>query len=119
MTCQELAARIERLQPQASPRDVARICLLLLNQAADDELNDPLSLCETWRQVSMRLQAAGDQHAAMTAELEELARRDLDEFRADQIWSLMRAVKVQNQVLQFYLGMNGASALGDRNAEAL
>ena len=29
MKCQELAAQIERIQPTASPQDVARLCLLL------------------------------------------------------------------------------------------
>lgn len=105
VTCQELAARIERLQPQALPRDVARLCLLLAN-AVDDlsQLADDEKLTRIWQAMGMRLAAATDQHAAMTEELEHLARTSPGEFSMDQIWILIRAVKVQSQVLQMYVG---------------
>ncbi len=105
MTCQELAERIEELQPDAAPRDVARLCLLLTNYNDDVELfTDEDFLCRAWREMGMRLQAATDQHAAMTEELEELASSDPQEFTPDQIWILIRAIKVQSQVLQLYVG---------------
>ena len=41
MNCQDLAARIEQFQPEAMPRDVARLCLLLANYVDDlDALED-------------------------------------------------------------------------------
>ena len=41
MTCQELAKCIEKMQPEALPREVARLCLLLCNCVEDlDELKD-------------------------------------------------------------------------------
>ena len=43
-------------------------------------------------------------HAAMTEELETLAQSDPHEFTPDQIWVLIRAIKVQGQILQLYLG---------------
>ena len=52
----------------------------------------------------MRLQAATDQHAAMTEELEDLAQTDPRQFSSDQIWILIRAIKVQSQILQMYVG---------------
>lgn len=105
MTCQDLAARIERLQPQALPRDVARLCLLLANYVEDlSSLKDDESLTRIWQSMGMRLQAATDQHAAMTEELENLARSNPGEFSMEQIWVLIRAVKVQSQVLQMYVG---------------
>ena len=52
----------------------------------------------------MKLQAATDQHAAMTQELEDLANSDPEKFSRDQIWVLIRAIKVQSQVLQMYVG---------------
>ncbi len=105
MKCNELADRIEHLQPDADPRDVARICLLLTN-AVDDlsELDDEAALTSAWQEMGLRLQAATDQHAAMTEELENLARSDPRKFTPDQIWILIRAIKVQSQVLQLYLG---------------
>ena len=105
MTCQELAQRIQRLQPEAAARDVARLCLLLANTCDDVErLDDDSLLTAAWRDAGLRLQAATDQHAAMTEELETLARSDPREFTPDQIWVLIRAIKVQGQILQLYLG---------------
>ncbi len=105
MNCEELAARIARLQPNSSPRDVARLCLLLSN-AVDDvtALDDDACLTSAWKETGLRLQAATDQHAAMTEELENLARSDPRKFSPDQIWILIRAIKVQSQVLQLYVG---------------
>ena len=105
MTCQELASRIQRLQPDAGARDVARLCLLLANTSDDvSKLDDDGLLTSAWREAALRLQAATDQHAAMTEELESLARSDPHEFTPDQIWVLIRAIKVQGQILQLYLG---------------
>jgi hypothetical protein len=105
MTCHELAERIQQLQPEATPQDVARLCLLLTNtQRNIEQLTDSRSLQSAWRQVGLQLQLATDQHAAMTGELEELASSDPKEFSPEQIWVLIRAIKVQSQVLQMYVG---------------
>jgi hypothetical protein len=105
MNCQELAGRIEQLQPNSCLSEVARLCLLLGNAVEDvDRLQDPAHLTLAWREMGLRLQAATDQHAAMTDELENLARSDPQKFTPDQIWVLIRAIKVQSQVLQLYVG---------------
>lgn len=105
MNCQKLAACIENLQPQAMPRDVARLCLLLTNFVPNTEtLQDESQLTEAWQQMGLRLQAATDQHAAMTEELETLSQSDPEKFSPDQVWVLIRAIKVQSQVLQLYVG---------------
>jgi hypothetical protein len=105
MTCQDLAARIQKIQPAAVPRDVARLCLLLTNLVDDvATLEDERRLAEAWKQTGLRLQAATDQHAAMTQELERLAQSDPEKFTPDQIWVLVRAIKVQSQVLSLYVG---------------
>jgi glucose-6-phosphate-specific signal transduction histidine kinase len=54
--------------------------------------------------ASLKLQAATDQHAAMTEELDALTQSDPRKFSADQIWVLIRAIKVQSQILQMYVG---------------
>jgi hypothetical protein len=108
MNCQELAARIQRLQPEAMPRDVARLCLLLSNYVGDMEtLDGDAELSQAWQEIGMRLQAATDQHAAMTEELEELAGVCPEQFTLEQIWVLIRAIRVQSQVLQLYVGSSG------------
>jgi len=105
MTCHELAARIEELQPEAVPADVARLCLLLANHVQNiEELNDQEILSHAWHEMGIRLQAATDQHAAMTEELENLARSNPSNFNMEQIWVLIRAIKVQSQILQLYVG---------------
>ena len=105
MNCQELADRIQRLQPAAETRDVARLCLLLANTTDDvTKLSDEEILTEAWREAGLRLQLATDQHAAMTEELESLARSDPRRFAPEQIWVLIRAIKVQSQILQLYVG---------------
>jgi hypothetical protein len=106
MDCHELAERIEQFQPGAGAREVARLCLLLANYVDDVEhLRTDEQLAQAWHDVSMRLQAATDQHAAMTADLEALATSPLTQLGPEQIWTLLRALKVQSQVLQFYLGV--------------
>ncbi len=105
MNCAELAERIEKLQPGADARDVARLCLLLSNATDNlEELGDDIRLTQAWKAMGLRLQAATDQHAAMTDELERLARSDPKKFSPDQIWILIRAIKVQSQILQLYIG---------------
>jgi hypothetical protein len=105
MSCTELAHHIERLQPNADPQDVARLCLLLANSVDDlAALRDQRSLREAWKRAGLKLQVATDQHAAMTEELEALAASDPQSFSQDQIWILIRAIKVQSQVLQMYVG---------------
>jgi hypothetical protein len=105
MKCQKLAAQIERSQPEASTSDVARLCLLLANEVDDlAQLQDEHRLEAASREMEMRMQAATDQHAAMTVELEELAESDPQKFHPEQIWILIRAIKVQSQILEMFLG---------------
>ncbi len=106
LKCTDLAERIERLRPGAQVSDVARLCLLLSNSSADDvdELANDSTLATAWKEMDLRLQAATDQHAAMTEELEDLARSDPQRFTPDQIWILIRAIKVQSQILNLYVG---------------
>ena len=40
----------------------------------------------------------------MTDDLETLARTDPQQFTPQQIWVLIRAIKVQSQILQLYVG---------------
>jgi hypothetical protein len=105
MNCQDLARRIQELEPLASTQDVARLCLLLANTQADlDSLSDGESLRKAWQDTCLKLQFATDQHAAMTQELEDLAKSDPAKYSRDQVWILIRAIKVQSQVLQLYVG---------------
>jgi hypothetical protein len=110
VTCHDLAARIELMQPTAPPREVARLCLLLTNAMRHElEFGDEEQLARAWQEMSLRLQAATDQHAAMTDELERLAGLTPQQFGAEQVCVLIRAIKVQSQVLQLYVGQAAAT----------
>jgi hypothetical protein len=105
MKCHELAVQIQQLQPKASTQEIARLCLLLANNTTQlESLQNQGQLKSAWQQMGLKLQAATDQHSAMTQELEELANSDPEKFSRDQIWILIRAIKVQSQVLQMYVG---------------
>jgi hypothetical protein len=105
MKCAELAKQIEQIQPNATPQDVARLCLLLTNEVDNlDTLGERTELQDAWKRMGLQLQLATDQHAAMTQELEDLAASNPENFSQDQIWILIRAIKVQSQVLQMYVG---------------
>lgn len=105
MDCRQLAQKIQEMQPDASVQDVARLCLLLANRTEElKKLEDKDTLKAAWKETGLKLQAATDQHAAMTQELEALANSDPEQFSRDQIWVLIRAIKVQSQVLQMYVG---------------
>jgi hypothetical protein len=105
VNCSELAAQLQAHDPHASPTNIARQCLLLLNDVDDPaELDQPRVFQEVHADMQLQFRAATDQHAAMTQELEELACSDPREFSPDQIWILVRAIKVQSQVLKLYAG---------------
>lgn len=105
MNCQQLAQKIEQLRPESTPQEVARLCLLLTNTVLNlDDFQDRRTLEEAWKRTKLQLQLATDQHAAMTEELENLAASDPKSFTQDQTWTLIRAIKVQSQILELYVG---------------
>jgi hypothetical protein len=105
MHCRDLAERIQAREPNADTSEVARLCLLMTNIVEDIKaLDDDQQLSDAHRDASLRLQAATDQHMAVTQELEELAKSDPSQFDREQIWVLLRAIKVQSQILQMYIG---------------
>ncbi len=65
---------------------------------SDHELRD-LS-----QEISLQLNAAGDQHAAVADELDSLAATAPCDFSPTHVFTLVRAIKVQSQVLNMYLG---------------
>jgi len=105
MNCQRLAALVQQLEPEATTEEVARLCLLLAT-ANDDltQFEDPARLKAAWQEMELRLNLASDQHAAVTEELATLAASDPRRLDRDQVWILLRAIKVQSQALEMYLG---------------
>jgi hypothetical protein len=104
MTCQEIARHLADLHPEMSQPQIAQLCLLVLRTGGSEPLEDAVAVAKAARAASFRLDAATDQHAAMTAELEAIFGEGPVRFSADQIWTLLRAVKVQSQLLELYAG---------------
>lgn len=105
MNCSEIAAKIEDACPEAGALEVARICTLLSSIVDDTgKLQDDELFMELWQSANMRLCAAEDQHAAVTAELELLAHSDPLKFCTEKIWILVRAINIQSQILRLYVG---------------
>ena len=103
MTCHELAKRLSELQPDLCPVDIARIALMILTQCEDvDLLADDAALIAAWKNTTFRLEAASDQHAAVAEELDTMCNDGPVQFTPDQLWVLLRAVKVQSQILELY-----------------
>ena len=103
MTCHDLAQRLLDLQPDLSPVDVARLSLMILIQCDDvGKLSDDEFLMSAWKNATFRLEAASDQHAAVAQELEGICSDGPVQFTPDQLWVLLRAVKVQSQILELY-----------------
>lgn len=104
MTCQEIARHLAELHPEMSQPQIAQLCLLVLRTSGGEALADQVAVATAARAASFRLDAATDQHAAMAAELDAIFGEGPVRFSADQIWTLLRAVKVQSQLLELYAG---------------
>lgn len=103
MTCHDLAKRLSELQPELSQIDIARLALMIFTQCHDaDELSDDAVLIAAWKNATFRLEAASDQYAAVASELETICSNGPVQFTPDQLWMLLRAVKVQSQILELY-----------------
>ncbi len=103
MTCHELANRLLSLRPELTATEVARLSLLILTNTTDlASLADNQNLLKAWKNASFRLEAAADQHAAVADELERMCSDGPVKFTPDQLWVLLRAVKVQSQILELY-----------------
>jgi hypothetical protein len=98
----ELLQRIVELDPQLSLEDVFRVGYMLTMHADSDRLNRADYIKEVWLELSLRLQAAADQQAAVSEELESLASADPQKFKPEQVWLLVKAIKVLSQTLEFY-----------------
>ncbi len=105
MNCSKIAQLIEQKSPGLGATETARLTTLLLTSVENsNELESPSTFEAHWHDVNLRLQAANDQHEAMTLELESLAKSDPKQFNPEQIWILIRAIKVQSQMLKMYIG---------------
>lgn len=112
MKSSELAAKLEALNPSSTPKEVARMCTTLTSILDESSaLYDEHQFEKICDEVNLRLSFASDQQAAVVQELEQLTNSAPEDFTPDQIWILVRAIKVQSQMLSFYTGSRPVSEL--------
>ena len=103
MKLSKIVERLENLLPDADPAHLARMAMLMINELHTSEvLENEFLLSQVTDELKLRLSAATDQLTAVAQDLQELTRTDPREFNRDQIWILIRALKVQNQILNMY-----------------
>lgn len=65
---------------------------------------DDAELQQHSHEILLQLNAASDQHAALAEELDSLAAIAPCDFSPEQLFALVRAIRVQSRVLNMYLG---------------
>ena len=98
----QLVQQLQALDPALSLADLFRVGHLLTVHADPQQLNNPEYIKATWLEISWRLQAAADQQAAVSEELDAMASTDPQKFQPAQVWTLIKAIKVLSQTLEFY-----------------
>ena len=100
MTALELVEAVAGLRPDADPQEQLRLALLAANQGClKSPSADAVALENRLGEVEMHMQVAADQHAAMLDEIASLAAGEVCEFQPQNIWTLIRALRVQGQIL--------------------
>jgi hypothetical protein len=100
--------RISAICGHNEPSELLRMAFLISLRVEDlSSLNDE-SLRRLYNEVTYELQAATDQHAAVSEELDSLADSQPCEFSPNHVWTLVRAIKVQSRCLNMYLGQTAA-----------
>jgi trans-aconitate methyltransferase len=106
---QSLITRLSKLRPNDGPAELLRLGLLLAMQSPQgdisglDEKPDE-ELDRQCQQIGLQFSAASDQHGAVATELDTLASTAPCDFSPEHLWILVRALQVQSQLLNLYLG---------------
>ncbi|MFN3190467.1 MAG: hypothetical protein ACE361_08080 [Aureliella sp.] len=106
MSAPQLVNAISELRPEYTPAQHLRIALLLSleHENIDALAADPVALERSLLEVTIKLSATTDQHAAVAGDLDSLASTSPCEFTPQHLWTLVRALKIQSQILNLYLG---------------
>lgn len=105
MDATKLLTAIAKLRPYSSLEEHLRLALVIATQ--QDEfapLGDATTLERRIQETVLQLQATTDQHAAVSNELESLAAMTPCEFTPNHMWTLVRALRVQSQIINLYVG---------------
>ncbi len=105
MVLAKLVQQLETIEPGRPPSHTARMLLLLAQSCGDsiDELADETYVLQRLKPIQMQLQSALDQESAVAEELDALAATHPAEFSPSHVWTLIRAIKVQKQILDLFV----------------
>lgn len=106
MECPCLLREVMVRLPDATPAETFRMAMLLSHHAADDERN----IDQRIQDLTLQLALYDDQHSAIAEELDGLASTEPCHFNVQHLWTLIRAIKVQSQLLNLYLGSQTQTA---------
>ena len=101
----QLYDQVERLFPSLDPSACAQLCLLISREQGPNcrGLNQQ-ELLQIGKRLRLKLDQAADQYDAVTDELKTMAASKQSTFRQDQVWVLLRAIKIQDQLLKMHTG---------------
>ncbi len=104
MRLSSLVERLHAIEPDANDVHIARLALLLTKVTADlKTLEEPAALQKACSNVQAKMEALHDQQLSVSEELSALAASAPCEFSPNHVWTLVRGIKVQSQILDCYL----------------
>ena len=104
MNASELVTAVGNLRPELPADEHLRVALVLSQtESAATLLNSLEDLEERIQVVINQLTATYDQHAAVGHELDSLAATVPCEFTPDHVWTLVRALRIQTQIVSLYM----------------
>ncbi len=99
----ELIVRLRRIQPDANDEELARLAFVLTRRHEDlSVLVDEHDLRSAIRDVDSSIASLQEQRHAVNVELENLAADEPIEFEPMHVWSLVRGIRTQEKILDFY-----------------
>lgn len=110
MEITRLLEMITERNPDAPPAVIFRMGMHVCHACQEqDPTSDERLLDQLLRDIAIKLALLEDQHSATADELDSLAGTEPCKFNAQHLWMLVRAIKVQSQFLDFFLGPQSVS----------
>ncbi len=101
----QLYDRVQHLFPTLDSCACAQLCLLISrDQGPNCRGLDKKELLAIGNRLRLKLDQTADQYDAVTDELKTMAASKPSTFGKDQVWTLLRAIKIQDQLLKMHTG---------------
>ena len=114
MNAENLVHEVQVLMPHATRGEVLQMACLVGVESDAGESLAAARLPQLVHEMRLRWKTACDQFAVVSHELSSIGRFDPCQFSPLQLWSLLRSMRVQRQLLQLYTGqtVHSSPALG-------